>query len=189
MPLGLWKSKWQLLREDLLRRDEEWWDRTAHRDEEWRTNSEARDEELRAATAERDREWRATVEARDEQWRATTEARDNELRATAAARDEEWLEWRAAAEERDREWREWRATSEARAEERHRELIAKLDENNRGIETALEILTKEVVGMRTEVHESTDSVKSQTEGIFRLIDRFDEFEGRRPPGPPPLRPV
>jgi hypothetical protein len=139
MPSGLWKSEWQLLREDLNRRDQE---------------------------------WREDLRRRDEQ------------------REQERREWRVESEARDQEWREWRDASEARADERHRELIATLDENGRNIETALEVMTREIVGMRTEVHECTDSVKSQTEGLFRLIDRFDEFEGRRPPGrPPPLRPV
>jgi hypothetical protein len=101
-----------------------------------------------------------------------------------------WEHLREDMLRRDEEWRAERAASETRADERHRELIAKLDENGRNVEAALEILTREVVGMRTEVHESTDSVKAQTQAIFRLVDRFDEFEGRRPPGaPPPLRPV
>jgi hypothetical protein len=153
MPFGLWKSKWQLLREDTLRRDDEWEAYTERRDAE----CHVRDKERRVYSERREAEWREYNDRRDAEWR---------------------------------EWREEWTASEARAEARHQELMSKLDENNRGVETALAILTQEVVGMRTEVHGSTDSVKSQTQAIFRLVDRFDEFERRRPPGSPPLlRPV
>ncbi len=157
MPLGLWKSKWERLRQEQLRRDEEWWDRVHRRDEEWRED----------------------MAARDEEWR-------EEMRAEREQREAEHQKWLATTEARDREWSEWRDASE----ERHRELIAKLDESSRNVETALAVMNREIVGMRGELRDVGDSVRSQTEGIFSLIDRFDEFEGRRPPGkPPPLRPV
>jgi seryl-tRNA synthetase len=132
MPFGLWKSKFQLFREDMLHRDEKW----------------------REETRKRDAEWLEETRRRDEEWRDETRRRD-----------------------------------EARAEE-HRELLARIDQLGGNVEAALGVMTKEIVGMRGDLRDVSDSVKSQTDGIFSLIDRFDEFEGRRPPGsPPPLRPV
>ena len=46
-------------------------------------------------------------------------------------------------------------------------------------------LERQLILLRTEAE---DSSKASTEALFRLIDRFDEWEGR-PPGPPDLRSV
>jgi len=35
MPLGLWKSKWELLREDMARRDADWREERAGAEEKW----------------------------------------------------------------------------------------------------------------------------------------------------------
>jgi hypothetical protein len=43
------------------------------------------------------------------------------------------------------------------------------------------LLAEQVIGMREEIHELKDAVDAQTDAILKLVDRFDEFEGR-PPG-------
>jgi hypothetical protein len=35
MPLGLWKSKWEILREDMARRDADWREERAGAEEKW----------------------------------------------------------------------------------------------------------------------------------------------------------
>lgn len=108
MPLGLWKSKWEIHREEMDRRE-----------------------------AER----------------------------------------RAETERREAKWSEERAESSRR----HDEVMAQLKENDRNLTAMLKMVTDELIALRREVHELTDAVHAQTEAILRLIDRFDEFEGR-PPG-------
>jgi chromosome segregation ATPase len=129
MPLGLWKSKWEIHREEMDRRDAE---------------------------------WRAYCAKSDEQWA--------EWRAYCAKSDEQLAEWRAARAEADAEWRE-----------RHDELMARIDENQRETMAALEIVIEELRGLRREVNDLKDAVNANTEAILKLIDRFDEWEGR-PPG-------
>jgi hypothetical protein len=43
------------------------------------------------------------------------------------------------------------------------------------------LLAEQVIAMREEMHELKDAINAQTEAIMKLVDRFDEFEGR-PPG-------
>ena len=115
MPFGLWKSKWEIYREEMDRRHAEWQKDQDRRDAEWRTY--------------------------------------------CAKSDEQWAEWR----------------------ERHDELIARIDKNQQETMAAFEIVIKELRGLRREVHDLTDAVNANTEAILKLIDRFDECEGR-PPG-------
>jgi hypothetical protein len=126
MPLGLWKSKWEIHREDMKR----YFAELDRRHAEWR--------EERGRSEERFREERA----RSEQW---------------------WTEFR----------------EESRAQ--HAELLARLDRNERNIVAMLQTMIDELRAVRREVREATDAVSAGTEAIFKLIDRFDEFEGR-PPG-------
>ena len=144
MPLGLWKSKWEIHREEMARRDAEW--------REWRTRSD----EQRA------------------EWRKEADRRDAESGAYWAKSDEQWAEWRAEAKaERAKADAEWR--------ERHDELMARLEENHRETMAAFKIAIDELRAVRSEVHDLIDAVKANTEAILKLIDRFDEYEGR-PPG-------
>ncbi len=69
-------------------------------------------------------------------------------------------------EENDRRHAEWQV-ERAEWRERHEELMARIDANLREVMAAL---------------------KANTEAILRLIDRFDQWEGRTP-GPPDLRSV
>jgi chromosome segregation ATPase len=140
MPLGLWKSKWEIHREEMARRDAEW--------REWRTKS--------------DEQWA--------EWRKEADRRDAESSAYWAKSDEQWAEWRAARAEADAEWRE-----------RHDELMARIDENQRETMAAFKIVIEELRGLRREVNDLKDAVNANTEAILKLIDRFDEWEGR-PPG-------
>lgn len=144
MPLGLWKSKWEIHREDMARRDMEWKGEAKRRDIEWNDEMARRDKQWHAETRRRDREWREERARSDERW-------DRQLAETRRFNDELL----------DR-------------------LDARLDENERKIEAALRLLGDEVIAMRREVHENTDAVKAQTEAILRLVDRFEEWDGRPP---------
>lgn len=76
--------------------------------------------------------------------------------------------------------------------ERHRETMTVLAEQHRETMAALTANTEELIALRKEVTlmriELTDAINANTEAILKLIDRFDEWEGR-PPGPPDLRSV
>ena len=76
--------------------------------------------------------------------------------------------------------------------ERHRETMAVLAEQHRETMAALNSVTEELIAMRKEMTlmriELTDAVNANTEAVLKLIDRFDQWEGR-PPGPPDLRSV
>jgi hypothetical protein len=39
---------------------------------------------------------------------------------------------------------------------------------------------EQILAMREEVHENTDAVRALTEVILRLVDRFEDAEGRPP---------
>jgi hypothetical protein len=147
MPLGLWKSKWEIHREEMARRDAEW--------REWRTKS--------------DEQWA--------EWRKEADRRDAESGAYWAKSDEQWAEWRAERAEAKAE----RAKADAEWRERHDELMARLEENHRETMAAFKIAIDELRAVRGEVHDLIDAVKANTEAILKLIDRFDEWEGR-PPG-------
>jgi hypothetical protein len=144
MPLGLWKSKWEIHREGMERRDVEWSDEMARRDKQWHAEMKRRDEEWHAEMRRRDTEWRQERARSDERW-------DRQLAETR----------RFNGELLDR-------------------LDARLDENERKIEAALKLLGDEMIAMRREVHENTNAVKAQTEAILRLVDRFEEWDGRPP---------
>jgi hypothetical protein len=85
----------------------------------------------------------------------------------------------------------WKSNAERHREtmtlgaERHREVMATLAEQHRGVIEELIAVRKELTLTRIEL---TDAVNANTEAILRLIDRFDQWEGR-PPGPPDLRSV
>ena len=41
-------------------------------------------------------------------------------------------------------------------------------------------LDRTLLEMKRELHDNSDAVKSQTEAILRLVDRFEEWDGRPP---------
>jgi hypothetical protein len=68
MPLGLWKSKWEIHREDMDRyrvEAERHYEETARRDAEYREATDRRDAENREAMQQRDAENREAMERRD----------------------------------------------------------------------------------------------------------------------------
>lgn len=129
MPLGLWKSKAEIYREENDRRHAEWREEMDRRDAEWAG------------------------------WKAERAKVEDETRAERA------------------EWRE-----------KHDELMARIDENHRESMAAFKIVIDELRAIRRELNDLTDAVNANTEAILKLIDRFDQWEGR-PPGPPDPRSV
>jgi chromosome segregation ATPase len=121
----------------------------------WKSRSEICREEMDRRHAERQKE---------------TDRRDAEWRTYCAKSDEQWAEWRAERAKADAEWRE-----------SHAELLNRMDENQRETMAAFKIVIEELRGLRREVHDLIDAVDANTEAILKLIDRFDEWEGR-PPG-------
>jgi hypothetical protein len=154
MPLGLWKSKWEIHREEMAIYRQE----NDRRHAEWREQMDRREAEWA--------EWKAERAKVNEEWRA---------------KDEDWKAERAKADE------EWRAKDEE-SRRRHDALMARIDENHRETMAAFQVAIAELRAVRREVHDLVDAVNANTEAILRLIDRFDEWEGR-PPGPPDLRSV
>jgi hypothetical protein len=130
MPFGLWKSRWELLLEEMNRRDSTW------------------------------REERAVADA---DWHDYCTRKEAEFAETMRKSDERWDEFIL------------------RSEERHAELLDRLDKNHRETLAGLKIAIDELRALRREVRETTDAVEALTEAVLRLIDRFDEYEGR-PPG-------
>jgi septal ring factor EnvC (AmiA/AmiB activator) len=168
MPFGLWKSKWEIHREDMARRAAE---------------SERRSEEHRA---EMDRE------------RIKTDELFAEARAERARSDERWEEFKRQWAESNERWdkiEEESRTSRERFEAElvatrrsNEELTAKVEGSTDRIEAACTIIVQETRGMRGDMHEMRrdindmkDSVDAQTQGVFRLIDRVDGWEERPPP--------
>jgi hypothetical protein len=112
--------------------------------------------------------------------------------------DRRHAEWREEMDRRDAEWAEWKAErakvdDERRAESeesrrRYEAFMARIDDNQRETMAAFKIAIDELRAVGREVHDVVDAVNASTEAILRLIDRFDDWEGR-PPGPPDLRSV
>lgn len=185
MPFGLWKSKWELLLEEMNRRDTKWRDERAEVEEkrsEERAKAEAKWREERAATEERQSEERAMAEAARREERVAAEEKRNEERAAADA------EWREYCTRKEAEFTETMRKSDARwdefivrSEERHAELLDRLAKNHNETMAGIKIAIEELRALRREVHEGTDAINALTEAVLKLIDRFDEWEGR-PPG-------
>jgi hypothetical protein len=124
--------------------------------------------------------WKSKVEI----YREENDRRHAEWQKDMDRRDAEWAEWRAERAKAEAE----RAKASAEWRERHDELMARIDENQRETMAAFKIVIDELRAMRREVHDLKDAVNANTEAILKLIDRFDQWEGR-PPGPPDLRSV
>jgi chromosome segregation ATPase len=129
MPLGLWKSKWEIHREDIERHRE---DVERYREDQERYREELREDRVR---------WDA--ETRD------LRQKSDELRA-----------------DYQRELAETRLFN--------RELLIRLEKTYGNLAATLELVGDELSELKA-------AVRAQTEAILKLVDRFDEFEGR-PPG-------
>ncbi|OJU81529.1 MAG: hypothetical protein BGO11_17095 [Solirubrobacterales bacterium 70-9] len=139
--------------------------------------------EERAAAEERRSEERAVAESAWREERAAAEESRNEERAAADA------EWREYCTRKEAEFSERTRITEARwsefierSDERHAELMDRLDKSQREAAAGLKIAIDELRATRGDVRDGTDSIEAMAEGVLKLIDRFDEWEGR-PPGP------
>lgn len=139
MPLGLWKSKWEIHREDMERFRED----TARRDAEWREEKDRSDADYRVERMKSDERW---LELREE---------TRDLRV-----------------DYDRELAETRRFN--------RELLTRLEKTYANLGTTLGLLGDEILAMRGEIHELKSAVDAQTKAILRLVDRFEETDGRPP---------
>jgi hypothetical protein len=157
MPLGLWKSKWEIHREDM---------------ERFRQDMERRDAEFREETDRRDRrdvEHRQERDRKDAEFRQEREQRDAEFREGRIKSDERWIELKEETRdlrvEYDRELAETRRFN--------RELLIRLEKTyaNLGV-------TMQLVG--DELGELKEAVRAQTAAIMKLVDRFEDTDGRPP---------
>jgi chromosome segregation ATPase len=165
MPLGLWKSKWEIHREDV---------------EEYRVDMA----EYRIDMAE----YRADVERYrqdTERYRADTDRFHENTERYWVETERRWAEYR---EERERhreeaesqwaEYREERARVDAEFAAMRRRSDELREECRRDIKAAMELVGDQLLAMRKELHENTDAVRAQTEAILKLVDRFEAWEGR-----------
>lgn len=150
MPLGLWKSKWEIHREDMDR---------------YREEADRRDAEHR----EKMERFFEVSERRSTEHREKMERFSEEMREERAASDGHWLK---LSEKYDRELEETRRFN--------REMLERLDKTYANLHTTLSLLGDEVIAMRGEVHELKDAVDAQTQAIMKLVDRFEDPEGRPP---------
>jgi kinesin family protein 4/21/27 len=179
MPLGLWKSKWEIHREDMARLSAE------HREDMERYREEC---EQRAAEHREDMERyreeseRRAAEHREEmdRHRAETERRHAEYRERMERFSEEMREERAAAEGRWLQLGE--ETSELREKYDHelaetrrfnREMLTRLDKTYANLAMTMQLVVDEL-------HELKLTVRAQTDAIMKLVDRFEDPEGRPP---------
>jgi chromosome segregation ATPase len=153
MPLGPWKSKWEIHREDM---------------ERFREDMGRRDAEFREETDRRDR--------RDVEHRQEWERRDAEFRDSRIESDERWIELKE-------ETRELRADYDRElAETRrfNRELLIRLEKTYTNLGSTLQLMGDEIIAMRGEIHDLKSAVDAQTKAILRLVDRFEDTDGRPP---------
>ncbi|HEX4753184.1 MAG TPA: hypothetical protein VH268_09800 [Solirubrobacterales bacterium] len=128
MPLGLWKSKWEIHREDMGR---------------FREDMERRDVEFRDGRIKSDERW---IELKEE---------TRELRA-----------------DYDRELAETRRFN--------RELLIRLEKTYTNLGSTLQLMGDGIIAMRGEIHDLKSAVDAQTKAILRLVDRFEDTDGRPP---------
>jgi chromosome segregation ATPase len=163
MPLGLWKSKWEIHREDMTR----FWSEMDRRHEEVKKEAERRRIEFEAQMQKRDGEFQSQIE----RWTKLQEESDRR--------------WAELQEKSDRRWTELQEKSDALREDYNREL-AESRQFNREVLLRMEKtyanMNATLVYIGEELAELKAAVKAQTEAIMKLVDRFDEWEGRAPGG-------
>jgi chromosome segregation ATPase len=128
MPLGLWKSKWEIHREDM------------------------------------ERLW-AEVDRQHAEWREERAKIDAEFRDMRGRSDEIGEETRDLRADYDREVAEARLFN--------RELLIRLEKTYTNLGATLELMGERIAA-------NTEEVKAQTEAILKLVDRFEDPEGRPP---------
>ncbi|HEX3360492.1 MAG TPA: hypothetical protein VHS74_05815 [Solirubrobacterales bacterium] len=156
MPLGLWKSKWEIHREDMTR----FWAEMDRRHEEFQAQMDRRHEEFQAQMDSRDREF-------------------EEEKARRGARDAEYRDERAEA---DKRWTELQEKSDALRADYNRELAETRLFNSEVLlrmERTYANLNATLVYVGEELAELKAAVNAQTEAIMKLVDRFEEWEKRQ----------
>ncbi|MFT3864853.1 MAG: hypothetical protein QM729_11325 [Solirubrobacterales bacterium] len=168
MPLGLWKSKWEIHREDM----ERFWAEVDRRHVEVREESDRRGREFRDRMERWDREFEEEKERRD--------ALDEVFREERAESDRRWEELRA---ESDRRWTELGERSDSLRADYEREL-AETRLFNREILLRMEKtyanLNATLLHVGEELAELKAAVNAQTDAIMKLVDRFEDAGGRPP---------
>jgi predicted nuclease with TOPRIM domain len=157
MPLGLWKSKWEIHREDMARQREEAERRSAEHDKK-----------MARLTEESER--------RSAEHREKMDRFYEEMREERAAAESRWLQ----LGEETGELREKYDRELAEARRFNREMLTRLEKTYAHLGTALGVMGDEVIAMRGEIHELKGAVDAQTEAIMKLVDRFEDPEGRPP---------
>lgn len=189
MPLGLWKSKWEIHREDMARYREESDRRSAehhekmerYREESTRRSAEHHErmeryrEESARRSAEHDEKmerYREDAEKHGEKMERFSE----EMREERAAAQGRWLqmgeETQELREKYDRELAETRRFN--------REMLTRLEKTYAHLGTMLVMVGDELIAMRGEIHELKGAVDAQTNAIMKLLDRFQDPGGRPP---------
>lgn len=196
MPLGLWKSKWEIHREDMTR----FWAEMDRRHEEVqaqldhdREDSDRRHEEVQAQI-DRDRdesdrrqaEFRAQMDRRDREFEEEKARRDRESeeeKSRLAVLDAEYRKERSEERaESDRRWTELRKKSDALREDYDRELTESRQFNREillRMEKAYAEVNATLIYIGEELVELKAAVNAQTEAILKLVDRFEEWERRQ----------
>jgi chromosome segregation ATPase len=126
MPLGLWKSKLEIYREENDRRHAEWCQEMDRRD------------------------------------------------ADMARRDAEWTTWREEMKDLRTESRDLRADYDreiAEARLFNRELLIRLEKTYGNLNATMEFVGEELGELKA-------AVQAQTEAIMKLVDRFEDTNGR-----------
>jgi len=141
MPLGLWKSKWEIHREDMTR----FWAEMERRYEDFQARLEQQREEFREQMDSR-------REESDRRWAESREKSDA-LRA-----------------DYDRELAETRLFN--------REVLLRMEKTYANLNATLVYVGEELAELKA-------AVNAQTEAIMKLVDRFEEWEGRSPGEPRP----
>lgn len=185
MPLGIWKSKWEIHREDMAR----------HREESERRSAEHY-EEMNRHRDDMDRH-RQEAERRDAKHQERMECISEEMREDRAAANERWLQLGEETSELrvkfDRELAETRRFN--------RQMLTQLEKTYFNVGTTLGLvgeqmgLVSEQVGLVSEqmelvgekldlmgerIESNTEEVKAQTKAIMQLLDYFKGSNG----GPP-----
>lgn len=106
----------------------------------------------------------------DAEWREHAKER-------AAEREKHIAEWRASLEQDETRWadfQEGRDRELVETQKFRKEVLARMEAHHASMNT----VERETALARKEAE---DAAKAHTAALFRLIDRFDDFEGR-PPG-------
>jgi hypothetical protein len=62
----------------------------------------------------------------------------------------------------------------------NRELLTRMEKTYAGLGSTMEFMGEELLATRQEIHELKNAVNAQTDAILRLVDRFEDPDGRPP---------